>query len=241
MSSKEKISEGSFVLVDYSVEDAETEDLIDTTMEEIAKEKNFPGRDQFFPMLVVIGEKRLLPSIEEAIADMNEGEKKTIILKPEEAYGPYEESKIVTFSLERIRKALGSNEIRPGMVVNIDNKRGVVRSISGGRVKVDFNHPLAGKTLKVEIKLSKILKTKEEKIRALSSDVFDVDPSKFEVSVKGSTVTVELPKLAYSKRDSFIRKIRLLSSLMKYFPDIKEVKFVETFEIPKEKSDNDVY
>ena len=98
MTSENEISEGSFVLVDYSVEDAETENLIDTTMEDIAKEKKFSGRDQFFPMLVIIGEKRLLPSIEEAISKMKEGETKTITLKPEEAYGPYEESKIVTFS-----------------------------------------------------------------------------------------------------------------------------------------------
>jgi len=241
MTSENEISEGSFVLVDYSVEDAETENLIDTTMEDIAKVKKFSGRDQFFPMLVIIGEKRLLPSIEEAISKMKEGETRTITLKPEEAYGPYEESKIVTFSLERIRRALGSNEIRPGVVINIDDKRGVVRSISGGRVKVDFNHPLAGKTLKVVIKLSKMLRTKEDKIRALSSDIFDVDPSKFEVSIKGDDVTIELPKLAYSKRDSFIRKIRLLSAIMKYLPDIKKVRFVETFEIPKEKSEEEAY
>ncbi len=237
MSTDDEISEGSFVLVDYSVEDAETESLIDTTMEDVAKEKKFAGRDQFFPMLVIIGEKRLLPSIEDVISKMKEGETKTIVLKPEEAYGPYEESKIVTFSLERIRKAVESNEIKPGVVINIEDKRGVIRSISGGRVKVDFNHPLAGKTLKVVVKLSKLLKTEEDKIKALSSDVFDVDPSKFEVSIKGDTVTIELPKLAYSKRDSFLRKIRLLSTIMKYMPDIKKVRFVETFEIPEEKSD----
>ena len=126
-------------------------------------------------------------------------------------------------------------------MINIDDKRGVVRSISGGRVKVDFNHPLAGKTLKVVIKLSKVLKTKEDKIKALSSDIFDVDPSKFEVSIKGDVVTIELPKLAYSKRDSFLRKIRLLSTIMKYLPDIKKVRFVETFEIPKEKSEEEAY
>jgi len=229
-----KIPEGSFVLVDYSVEDAETEELIDTTMEDVAREKKFSGRDQFFPMLVIIGEKRLLPSIEEAIAEMDEGETKTIILKPEEAYGPYDESKVVTFSLERIRRALGSNEIRPGTVINIENKRGVIRSISGGRVKVDFNHPLAGKTLRARIKLSKFLKSEEEKIKALASDIFDVDPSKFEVSLKGSTVMIELPRLAYSKRDSFIRKVRLLSAIMKYMPEVEKAKFIETFDIPKE-------
>ncbi|HDD68978.1 MAG TPA: peptidylprolyl isomerase [Candidatus Korarchaeota archaeon] len=237
MASGSKISEGSFVLVDYSVEDAETGNLIDTTMEKVAEEKKFTGRDQFFPMLVIIGEKRLLPSIEKVITEMKEGETKTLILKPEEAYGPYEESKVVTFSLERIKKALGSSKIKPGVIITLDNKRGVIRSVSGGRVKVDFNHPLAGKTLKVNIKLSKVLRTKEEKIKALSSDIFDVDPSKFEVSVNGTVATIELPKLAYSKRDAFIRKIRLLSSIMKYLPEIERVKFVETFDIPKE-SDN---
>ncbi|RLG42375.1 MAG: peptidylprolyl isomerase, partial [Thermoproteota archaeon] len=85
MASGSKISEGSFVLVDYSVEDAETGNLIDTTIEKVAEEKKFTGRDQFFPMLVIIGEKRLLPSIEKAIAEMKEGETKTLILKPEEA------------------------------------------------------------------------------------------------------------------------------------------------------------
>ncbi len=234
---EKRMLNGSFLLIDYCVEDAETNELIDTTMEKVAKERNFSGRDQYFPILVVLGEGRLLPALEKEISTMKEGEERIIVLSPEEAYGSYDESKVVTFSLNRIRRLLGSNDIRPGALIDLEGKRGVIKTVSGGRVKVDFNHPLAGKSLRVMIRVEKVLKKREEKIKALASDIFDVEPSKFETSFKESILTIELPKLAYSKRDCFIRKVRFLSALMKYMPEVEKVRFIETFEMPKQKEE----
>jgi FKBP-type peptidyl-prolyl cis-trans isomerase 2 len=44
----------------------------------------------------------------------------------------------------------------PGMIVSVNRLRGKVLSVSGGRVRVDFNHPLAGKTLRFDVEVVEI-------------------------------------------------------------------------------------
>ena len=55
----------------------------------------------------------------------------------------------------------------PGLQVNIDDKVGQVRSVSGGRVIVDFNHPLASKNLEYDVNVHRIVTDKKEQLQAL--------------------------------------------------------------------------
>jgi len=50
------------------------------------------------------------------------------------------------------------NNVRPypGLVVDVDNLRGTVKTVGGGRVVVDFNHPLSGRDLKYTVKVVRI-------------------------------------------------------------------------------------
>ena len=43
----------------------------------------------------------------------------------------------------------------PSLPVNIDNLNGIIRTVSGGRVIVDFNHPLSGRVLSYNVKVNK--------------------------------------------------------------------------------------
>ena len=74
----------------------------------------------------------------------------------------------------------------------------------------------------------------DEKLAILASDVFGLPPEKFSVRVEGEEAEIELPPLAYSRRDSTIRKIRILSRVMKVLPFIRRVRFIETYDIPGE-------
>src|SRR3989344_3461307 len=57
----------------------------------------------------------------------------------------------------------------PGLPVNIDNLMGVVRTISPGRVIVDFNHPLAGKHILYKIKILMKVEDLKEKADSIIS------------------------------------------------------------------------
>ena len=55
----------------------------------------------------------------------------------------------------------------PGLQVNIDGIVGTIRNAAGGRIIVDFNHPLAGRDLIYEVKVNQILTKKQDKISSL--------------------------------------------------------------------------
>ena len=60
----------------------------------------------------------------------------------------------------------------PGLLIEINGMVGKVQSVSGGRVRVDFNHPLAGKKIEVEIELLRLIKDNKERLEILSEKYF---------------------------------------------------------------------
>src|SRR3989344_2431318 len=88
-------------------------------------------------------------------------------------------------------KVFFQHKINPvqGAMLNFDGKMGKVLSVSGGRVLVDFNHPLAGKDVIYEVNIKKIIQNIDEKIKAFNSFIFKQD---FKFSVDNKKVIYEL-------------------------------------------------
>ncbi len=84
---------------------------------------------------------------------------------PEKGFGQRDPEKIKRVPI----KQLYAKEINPvvGAQIEFQGKDAVVRSIGAGRVLLDFNPPLAGKTLIYDVTVTKKLESKEEKIGAL--------------------------------------------------------------------------
>jgi peptidylprolyl isomerase len=75
-------------------------------------------------------------------------------------------------------------ELKPGDMVDVDERRGTVRFIGSGRVQIDFNHRLAGKTLSYNVKVIKQLETSEEKISSLLRRRIPVEIEKIKIVLK---------------------------------------------------------
>ena len=75
--------------------------------------------------------------------------------------------------------------------MNIDGIFGIVRTVSGGRTLVDFNHPLSGKDIKYEISIKRIVGDKQEKLKSLLSNVIGDEA---EILMKDSEASVNVPK-----------------------------------------------
>jgi len=87
--------EGDFILIDYVAKVKETGELIDTSKAEVAKEyKKFSEEKIYEPLLVIIGEHRVVEGLEEELKKMNVGEEKTLEIPPEKAYGKRDPSKV---------------------------------------------------------------------------------------------------------------------------------------------------
>jgi len=78
----------------------------------------------------------------------------------------------------------------PGAVLTFDNKLGKVLTVSGGRIMVDFNNPLAGKEVVYKVNVLRKVEDINEKIKALNEFLFRRD-FKFEIQDKKLILQVD--------------------------------------------------
>ena len=114
--------------------------------------------DYDIPITFVIGEGQVLKGLENAVLGMKEGEHKKVLLRPAEAYGFPDRTKIEMMPLETFPSG---THLRKGMVLPyIDDQNqevfGTVREITAEGVVIDFNHPLVGQSLWFNVTLVKI-------------------------------------------------------------------------------------
>ena len=222
-------SEGDVVLVDYSMFIKETGELVTTTSESIAKlYKKFKEDEVYEPEVVIIGEGRLVTGFEEALRNAEVGKEYEIEVPPSKAFGERDASKVRTYS----RRLFIRNRIIPevGKEVTINNMTGRIIAVNGGRVVVDFNHPLAGKTLRIKFKVIKKLEDPIEKIKYLiKRRLKGIKLENIKVEIREGVVSVELPK-SYRLANG-VQLIKYLSSrdIIRWVKDVKEVVFVDRF------------
>jgi len=110
------------------------------------------------PLTVQLGEKQLLPDLEKELVGMKEGEEKSVELNPEQAFGEVQEDAITDIPRQNIN--LDEN-IQEGMYIDLtdeneQNFRGLVKELSDDNVKIDFNHPLAGRKLTFNVEVVEV-------------------------------------------------------------------------------------
>lgn len=93
----------------------------------------------------VIGSGDMIEGFDKGVIGMKEGESKTVIIKPKEAYGDHDLDMLTDIPMERFRR-IGIVP-KKGSIMNLDEGSGRVVSVRDTAVTVDFNHFLAGKTL----------------------------------------------------------------------------------------------
>jgi len=170
---------GDVVYIDYVGRIKDTNEIFDLTNEEIAKKENIYNPNfSYKPIPIVIGFNFVIKGLDEALLGMDVGEEKIVEIPPEKAFGKRNENLVKTFNLSEFKKQ--NIEIKVGEYVNINGILGKVISISGGRVTIDFNHPLAGKTLVYNVKIVKKVEDEIEKVKAVLEFYFK-DLNKFEV------------------------------------------------------------
>ena len=115
-------------------------------------------------MSVEVGSGKLIPGFEEALSGMSVGEVKSVTIEPTQAYGDVSSEAYQTvprsafppeFTFEEGAMVQGRNPMGHSMTAKIE-------SVSEESVVLDFNHPLAGKTLNFEIELLSIEEQQEE-------------------------------------------------------------------------------
>ncbi|MCW4045617.1 MAG: peptidylprolyl isomerase [Candidatus Bathyarchaeota archaeon] len=225
------LQKGDFILVEYTAKVKETNEVFDTTNEETAKKEHLHKEGEIYePRLIVVGEGWMLKTLDESFTTMEPGKTATVEISPDKAFGARDPEKVKRVPLKQL-VAKGINPVI-GMRIEYGGKNASIRSIGAGRVLLDFNAPLAGKTLVYDVTVIKKLETKEEKVAALVHRRIPVaEAAKFKLAFEEGILTVEMPEETFYLEGVQVAKRGVAVDVQKFFPDIVAVKFVEVFKV----------
>ncbi len=215
-----EIKQGDFIKISYT---AKLEDgtVIDTTDEKVAKEYGiFDENGRYGDIVIVVGEGNVVKGLDEQLVGKEVGFKGEIVVPPEKAFGEYDPKKREIVSIRKFPE-----RPKPGQRVRLGNRVGTVERVIGRRVIVDFNHPLAGKTIIFDIEIKEKVEKLEEKIKALFVMYTGLD---VEVEVSDSTARVLIPKGASLNQIFVIGKYDAVSKAFKLL-NIDTIEIVEKF------------
>lgn len=153
------------------------------------------------PLVFCLGEGMFLKGIDDFLIGKEIGDY-TIELSPENAFGP-RVSEFVQMVPSKVFREQQLNPF-PGAVFNFDGRIAKVLSVSGGRIMVDFNHPLAGKNVVYTIKVLRKIEDLTEKVKSFIEFLFRRE-MKFSVVDKKIIIEVEknLSKFVEMFKDKF--------------------------------------
>jgi len=231
------LQKGNFILVDYVAKVKETGEVFDTTLEETAKKEHlFKEGDIYEPKLVVIGEGWVIKALDENLTTMEVDKATVVEIPPDKAFGPRDPDKVKRVPLRQLL----AKDITPtlGKRVEYGGKTATVRAVGAGRVLLDFNPALAGKTLVYDTTVKKKLETKEEKIAALiHRRIPAVEQGKFKFVSKPKIVSIEMPEEALYLEGIQIAKRGIAADIQRFLEGVTTVKFAETFKAPPKKTE----
>lgn len=225
------LKKGDFILLDYVGTVKETGEVFDTTLEETAKaERLYKEGDIYEPKLVVIGEGWVLEALDESLVTMEVAKTSLVEIPPEKAFGERDPEKVKRVPLRQLTAKGVSPSL--GMRVEHNGKTATVRALGAGRVLLDFNPPLAGKTLMYKVTVQKKLKTRKEKMSAIiHRRILALEESKFKFTVNKGTVNIEMPEEAFYLEGIQLAKRGISMDIQRFFPRTTTVKFIETFKV----------
>lgn len=227
------LQKGDFILINYTAKVKETNEVFDTTLEEVAKQEHLHKEGEIYePKLIVIGESWMLKAVDESFETMKLNKPQQVEVPPDKAFGPRDPDKIKRVPLKHLlAKDIHNPTI--GMRIDYNGKMATIRSIGAGRVLLDFNPPLAGKTLIYDVTVNKKLTADQEKVTALiHRRIPPVETEKFRFTIQKKTLTIDMPEDSFYIEGVQIAKRGIAMDLQKFLPELTEIKFIESFKTP---------
>lgn len=108
------------------------------------------------PLTFKVGENQVISGFEEGVKGMAVNESKDIVIKPEDGYGDYNQSLVQNVPRDKLPEEI---TLESNLMINLPNGAAMpvkIVEITSEFVKLDLNHPLAGKTLKFKLKVISI-------------------------------------------------------------------------------------
>ncbi len=210
------MKQGDFVEIEFVGRIAATGEIFDLTSEETAKKEGiYDPKQKYGPALVIIGSRMTIPGMEKELLRMKPGEQREFTVTPQEGFGFRNPGLVKIISIANFARQK-INPV-PGMFVTIDNRQARVQSVSGGRVRVDFNNPLAGKELVYSVKIVRQITAAKEKVTSLLK-YYGLD---FQAEMEKDKLILTSEKPLPEPLQKMLRE-----NITKWIKEIKAVEFV---------------
>lgn len=225
------VTRGDFIRLSYTGR-LDNGDIFDTTNADVAKENDlFAEGVSYTPIVVIAGENMVVTGLDEDLMGKASGYEGQVKIQPKDAFGERKPELVEVVPTRRFEK-----RPTPGMRVSLDNRTGTVESVIGGRVRVDFNSPYAGKTIVYDYTIEKIVDKAVDKVKGLLKYYLNKD---FNVSIAKKRVKVDMPyELGFNPQVQYYKK--LLAEKIMQFTDMEEVDYIEVHKRPEPVSEEAV-
>ena len=192
MENSQTAKKKDFIELEFLGKNLTSGEIFDTNVLEEAKKIN-PDIKDVKPLVVCIGEGFVVKGLDEFLEGKEIGKKYSVKIESDKGFGKRNPQLIRLIPM----KMFLAQKIYPqaGMTLALDNSLVKVVNVSGGRVMVDFNNPLAGKDLEYDFTIKKVLADTKEKVNAIQNFFFgqqfefDVDESAKKIIFKDMALT----------------------------------------------------
>lgn len=161
-----ELKKGDFIEIEFTGKNGEGK-IFDSNIKEDLDKSNIKGNPK--PFIFCLGKEMFIKGIDEFLIGKKIGEYE-IPLSPEKAFGKRNPELIRMVPLNNFTQHK-INPI-PGSMFNFDGKIAKILTVSGGRVVVDFNNPLAGKNVTYFVRILRKVEDKKEQVEALNDFFF---------------------------------------------------------------------
>jgi len=202
-----------------------------TTDAETAKKSSiFNEKTIYAPVIIKVGAGHILPGVDDELAGKEVGKEYTITLGPEKAFGLHKKEEV-----KAIDKKAFTNKPELFTEVVVEGRKGLVANKIGNRYIVDFNHPLAGQSVDYTFTIEGIVEDDCEKLAGIINQFTGLE---LKVEVTDSVITIDVPEMmAFSNHNWFMLQYMINTEAFTIFPDVKTVKYCESFQRPEEKKE----
>ncbi len=219
----EKAEEGDFIKIEYTGRVKSEGYIFDTTSKEAARENGiFNEQATYGPVTVCLGKSMVIKGLEDALVGKELGFEGKVEVPPDEAFGKKDPKLMKLIPTSKFKKH--NVNPQPGLQVDVDGSIGFVRTVTGGRTIVDFNHPLAGKELEYDVKILNKVDDVREQISSVLTMKLNMKPDNYVIELDGKKASItfkglpEMPEDVASKISEFIRSCVTVDEV-EFLPD----------------------
>ncbi|WNY27331.1 peptidylprolyl isomerase [Methanolapillus ohkumae] len=214
------LKKGDFIRVSYTGKFEEGR-VFDTTDEAVAKSEGiFTQQGVYGGDIVVVGCGHTIAGLDAEFEGKEIGCVGSVVIGPENAFGMPREDLIQSVSTSKFK----DGRANIGMVVEQEGRQGVVTKVVGRRATIDFNSPLAGKTVIYDYKIEAALSTNEEKIRGLLALYTGI--KEIVIEFDGTIAKIFIPRSITFNQRWLIAKGKFAREILDN-TDLTEIRFVE--------------